>query len=116
MSSQAAWHHALLQQYARLYLADSRSPPGHLSHAEGETAVSARLIGDLRIARKAADHAFDKFVRQLSGCRECGEVAGFFDKICRHCGAGNPVKIPVSASVMITAVAAQMAIVFLRAL
>lgn len=78
--------------------------------------MSARQIGDLMIARESARHAFDQFVRQLRACRECGETAGFFDNICKHCGAANPVKIPVSASVMVTAVAAQMAIVFLRAM
>lgn len=77
-------------------------------------AVSARLIGDLTIAREAASKGFDQFVRQLTACRECGKGAGFFDDICRHCGAGNPVKIPVSSSVMVAAVAAQLAIVFLR--
>jgi predicted amidophosphoribosyltransferase len=78
--------------------------------------VSARPIGDLMIARKATSHAFEQFVRQLRACRECGDTAAFFDNICRHCGAANPVKIPVSASVMVTAVAAQMAIVFLQAI
>jgi hypothetical protein len=76
--------------------------------------VPASLIGDLSNARKAARTAFGQFVHQVRACRECGESAGFFDSICHHCGAGNPVKIPVSASVMIMAVAAQLAIVFLR--
>lgn len=78
--------------------------------------MSARLIGDLTFARKAATHAFEQFVGQLTACRECGKTAGFFDKICRHCGAGNPVRIPISASVMIAAVVAQMAIVVLHAI
>lgn len=78
--------------------------------------MSTRPNGDLTIARDAASRVWGEFFRQLKGCRECGKRAGFFDPICRHCGVANPVKIPVSASVMVTAVAAQVAIVFLRAL
>jgi hypothetical protein len=78
--------------------------------------MPAQLNRGLSIAREATNNKFGQFVRQLRGCRECGEVAGFFDNFCGHCGAAHPVKIPVSASVMITAVAAQMAIVFLRAM
>ncbi len=80
----------------------------------GDTTVPASLTGDLCAARKAARRVFDQFVHDLRACRECGEPAGFFDNICSHCGAGNPVKIPVSTSVMITAVATQLAIVFIR--
>jgi len=57
-----------------------------------------------------------KFDLQLRACRECGQPAGYFDTICCHCGAGNPVKLPISPCVMFTAVAAQMAIVLLRAI
>ena len=73
-----------------------------------------RLIGDLTIARDSTSQAFVQFVRQLRACRECGETAGFFDKICKHCGAGSPVRIPISASVIIVAIVAQAAIVVLR--
>lgn len=55
-----------------------------------------------------------QFIRALSACRECGDPANPFDPICPHCGAGNPVKIPVSTSVVVTAIAAQIAIVVLR--
>ncbi|MGI6418443.1 MAG: hypothetical protein ACOX1P_22570 [Thermoguttaceae bacterium] len=55
-----------------------------------------------------------QFIRELSACRECGNSANLFDPICPHCGAGTPVKIPVSASVVVTAIAAQIAIVVLR--
>ena len=78
--------------------------------------MSAQLIGDLAIVRETTCRAFGQFVRELKACRECGEMVGLFDKICRHCGAGNPVKIPVSVSVMVTAVSAQMVIVFLHAM
>lgn len=55
-------------------------------------------------ACRALRKKFDQFVRQLKVCRECGGVAEFFDNMCDHCGAANPVKIPVSQSVLIVAV------------
>ena len=64
---------------------------------------------------------FDQCVCRLKVCRECGGVAGLFDSMCHHCGAANPVKIPVSQSILIVAVgvlivaaATQMAIVLIR--
>lgn len=76
--------------------------------------MSDQRNGAPSIAGVSASSILGRFVRQLSACRECGEVAGFFDNICRHCGAAHPVKIPVSASVIITAITAQMAIIVLR--
>ncbi len=82
----------------------------------GEPTVPAQLTGDRGIARAATNSMFGQFVRQLKACRECGEVAGLFDTICSHCGAAHPVRIPVSAGVMITAVVCQIAIIILRAM
>jgi hypothetical protein len=55
-----------------------------------------------------------EFIRELTACRECGDPANLLDPICPHCGAGYPVRIPVSASVVVTAIAAQIAIMVLQ--
>lgn len=40
-------------------------------------------------------------------CRECGREVRFFADICQFCGAGSPVKVRVSPTLLATLVAAQ---------
>ncbi len=47
-------------------------------------------------------------------CRECGQLASPWDRVCKHCGTGNPVKIGVSPQLMLTAVVCEVVLLYLN--
>lgn len=38
--------------------------------------------------------------KEISHCRECGELASPFDKVCPRCGAADPVVVSVKPLVL----------------
>ena len=72
----------------------------------------------LGIAVRNAAHGVREYLRRLakdvSECRECGRPANFFSTICKHCGAGNPIKINISLSVLVTGIVCELTLVFLQ--
>jgi hypothetical protein len=48
-----------------------------------------------------------QFVEELRTCRACGQRVCTWDDVCRHCGAGHPVRIGCSRMVVVTAVASE---------
>lgn len=89
--------------------------------ASSSRTIGGRVLARLVDACKALRERFDQYVRGLKVCRECGGVVEFFESMCHHCGAANPVKIPVFQSILIVGVgilivaaATQMAIFLIR--
>ena len=66
--------------------------------------------------RRAVVECAGRLAEEATACRECRRRVSFLSKICRHCGAGNPVRIPVSPSVVVTVFGSQLAIIFLKML
>lgn len=52
-------------------------------------------------------------VRESLLCRECGKQVSPLADVCDHCGAGNPVKIHVSPSLLITAITCEAYLIML---
>jgi len=46
-------------------------------------------------------------VRESLLCRECGKQVSPLADVCDHCGAGNPVKIHISPTLLFTAIACE---------
>jgi len=46
-------------------------------------------------------------VRESLLCRECGKQVSLLADVCDHCGAGNPVKIRISPTLLFTAIACE---------
>ena len=66
---------------------------------------------------RAARGAWTRFwlwVQEALACRQCGRPARPWDRVCQHCGTGNPVKIGVSPQLMLTAVACEMVLLYLN--
>lgn len=57
---------------------------------------------------------FWPWVQKALACRQCGRPASPWERVCQHCGTGNPVKIGVSPQLMLTAVACEMALLYLN--
>jgi ribosomal protein L40E len=52
-------------------------------------------------------------VRESLVCRECGKQVGLLADVCDHCGAGNPVRIHVSPSLLITAISCEACLIMM---
>ena len=52
-------------------------------------------------------------IRESLLCRECGKPVGPLANVCDHCGAGNPVKIHISLTLLVTAIASEAYLIML---
>lgn len=52
--------------------------------------------------------------REIFACRSCGHQANPFWRLCEHCGAGHPVQVRVSPSLVVTIVTCEVSIVLLQ--
>jgi hypothetical protein len=52
--------------------------------------------------------------RRLATCRVCGAPVAIFDEICAECGAGSPVQVQVSPSLIFTTFLSAAFLVFLK--
>ena len=65
-------------------------------------------------AARGAWTQFRLWVQKALTCRQCGRPAAPWDRVCQHCGTGNPIKIGVSPQLMLTAVACEIALLYLK--
>jgi ribosomal protein L37E len=54
-------------------------------------------------------------VKEVSQCRECGHPVNLLrDEVCERCGAGKPVKVSISPSLLVTAAACELTLILLQ--
>ena len=71
--------------------------------------LSPAVLNWLRDARTSVRRR----VHESLLCRECGQQVRLLANVCEHCGAGNPIKIHVSPSLIITAAACEAVLILM---
>jgi uncharacterized OB-fold protein len=62
-----------------------------------------RFPAATRSLRRTVEALRDRFQKALQ-CSQCGQHVALFAELCPHCGAGNPVRVSRSSSVLLAAV------------
>ena len=88
--------------------------PRHGAYRRATLTRAARWMAALAETGHAVRHYAHGLTGEASACRECGRPAKLSWKTCEHCGAGNPVRINISASVLITGVGSELSIVLFQ--
>jgi len=73
--------------------------------------MSSQIEQHPRRILEFAERWWQARLQELSRCRECGGDSHMLESICPHCGASHPVKVSVSAAVVLTAIAVALALI-----
>lgn len=80
-------------------------------------AVMGVLMTALARTHQGVRRYLSRLVKEVSHCRECGHPVNLLrDDICERCGAGKPIRVSISPSVLVTAAACELTLILLQLL
>lgn len=91
-----------------------KSPTIRPAHRKAMRGLSAQALRAFRAVYQETRRDLLGHLREACTCRSCGRPANPCWRFCKHCGAGHPIRVHISPSVVVTTVSCEVSIVLLQ--